>query len=516
MYDIIVAGKSQHKSSFDEIKGDNPHAIWLPDAGSVWHAMRAARKLALTEMFWLVTDELFDVESMDVDFSWKPPVFDRGYPHVWEAREKDGKRIDLFRGLHLIPRGYEVSDSEIEGNCLDNLKIMDNFNITMGTFDIFFAGFDGVRADGDFDELSSKLPGVKSLPGVDNIWQAMDEGAKRARTSMFWLATDELFDVESMDVDFSWKPSPFDRIYPHVWPATEKNGTVIDRFKGLQLIPRGYEVSDSEIEGNCLGSVKMSDNFNIVLRTFDMFFISYDEKYANRHFNMLKRRFPGIKRIHGVDGIANAHRRCAELSETKMFWTIDADTVVDDGFDFSYKPMEYDRGYLHLWNSRNPVNGLEYGWGAVKLWPRELVMSHGGDSYLDYTTSLGFLKIMDDVIATTRFNSDPFRAWRSGFREAVKLARNVREGDAGESLHRLHAWCTISNRVPFAADAVTGANDGLWYYLDTDGPVNVINEFGWLRSVYLDRSDMIKRPWGNGELGSTDILRRLMLDGAHV
>lgn len=511
MYDIIVTGKGRHRSSFDDLLREHPHAVWLPDTNGTWHAMREARKVALTEMFWLITEEMLDAERMDVDFAWKPPVFDRAFPHSWIAVEGNGDRVEPFKGLHLMPRGYEVSESEESNNSLDDVKIMDNFEIVMGPFDIFFAGFDDMRADERFDRIADGLPRAKRLPIVDNIWQAIDEASERSRTNMFWLVTDEISDVDHMDVDFGWKPTIFDRVYPHMWPAAEKNGTRIDRFRGLHLMPRCYEVTESEIEKDLLDSVKIPDNFEIVIRTFDKFFISYDEKYANRHFNLLKRRFPDIKRVHGVEGIANAHRRCAELSDTNMFWTIDADTIVDDGFDFSFKPIEYDRKYLHLWNSRNPVNGLEYGWGAVKLWPRDLVGSHDGGSYLDYTTSVGSLKLIDEVVATSCFNSDPFRAWRSGFREAVKLARNTREGDAGESLHRLHAWCAISNRVPFATDAITGANDGLWYYMNADEPIAQINDFSWLRSFYLDRSERVARDWDNGELSPADILYRLAI-----
>ena len=40
------------------------------------------------------------------------------------------------------------------------------------------------------------------------------------------------------------------------------------------------------------------------------------------------------RRVKGVQGIFNAHKRCAELAYTKSFYVVDADADLEDDFDF--------------------------------------------------------------------------------------------------------------------------------------------------------------------------------------
>lgn len=373
-------------------------------------------------------------------------------------------------------------------------------------YDIIVATKDDDR--GSFESIKEEYPHALWLPDTGNIGKAMRSASNLALTEMYWLITHEFFRARKREVDLAWKPQEFDRVYPHRWDAVQVNGRPMRGYRGLYLIPRSYEITDDMVRSQSLGTVKPVNNFDIITDEYDIFFISYDEKYADKHFGLLQRRFPRVRRIHGVEGIANAHRLCAEQSKGEMFWTVDADTLVDETFDFSYEPEDYDRDYLHVWKSRNPVNGLEYGWGAIKLWPRDMVLAHTG-AYLDFTTSAGDIKVMDDVIATSAFNSDPFRAWRSGFREAVKLSVNVSKGDTTASLSRLHRWCSSATRVPHASDAMRGANDGLWYAMQGRDPLNKINDFWWLRDVYMNRESEISRDWEHGSLTIVRLLEMI-------
>lgn len=215
---------------------------------------------------------------------------------------------------------------------------------------------------------------------------------------------------------------------------------------------------------------------------YDAFFISYDEPNADENWSAFSIRWPHAKRVHGIKGINNAHRRCAELSYTSMFWTVDADTDIDDSFGLDFGVPIWDRQYLHLWYSRNPVNGLEYGYGAVKLWPKQKVLDFNS-TWLDFTMTVGMIKIMPGVVATTRFNTDPYSSWKSGFRETIKLCRL---GDK-DSSKRLWSWLNIKLDVPYAEDAVRGARSAYQYYKENrDRPeaLSMINDFDLLRQHY--------------------------------
>jgi hypothetical protein len=219
---------------------------------------------------------------------------------------------------------------------------------------------------------------------------------------------------------------------------------------------------------------------------YDLFFVSYEEPNADTNWKILKDRFPHAKRVHGIKGIGNAHRYCAINSFTSMFWTVDGDTLIGDQWDFRYTPPVWDKEYLHLWYSQNPVNGLAYGYGAVKLWPRKRVLEHT-ESWLDFTTSVGGIKIIDQVIATTVFNTSEFESWKSAFRESVKLCVNLESTpDDDESRIRLETWMMVANHVAFASWCNVGANDAI-KWVNSDPPdLSVINDFTWLRNKFKE------------------------------
>jgi hypothetical protein len=219
---------------------------------------------------------------------------------------------------------------------------------------------------------------------------------------------------------------------------------------------------------------------------YDLFFVSYEEPNAEENWERLSRRFPHAKRIHGIKGIDNAHRTCAMRSFTKMFWTVDGDTVVDDDWDFSYQPTKWDQDYLHVWYSRNPITGLSYGYGSVKLWPKRRVMQFK-DPWLDFTGSVGGMKIMSDPIAVTRFNTSPFETWKSAFRECVKLMENLHvDSNDTEAASRLLAWINCPLDAEFSKWCQIGASDGMKWYQSNGGNLPLINDFDWLRKAFAE------------------------------
>jgi hypothetical protein len=105
---------------------------------------------------------------------------------------------------------------------------------------------------------------------------------------------------------------------------------------------------------------------------YDIIFISYNEPNADKNFANLKLRFPTAQRVSGVKGIHQAHIAAAKKAFTKMFWVVDGDAEIVDDFNFDYEVSKYDLECVHVWRSKNPVNGLEYGYGGVKLLPKKL------------------------------------------------------------------------------------------------------------------------------------------------
>lgn len=212
---------------------------------------------------------------------------------------------------------------------------------------------------------------------------------------------------------------------------------------------------------------------------YDVFFLSHDEPIAETNWRVLQRYVPTARRIAGVRGIIEAHKACAEASRTSHFFVVDADNEVIDG-DFHYKIPSWDKDYVHLWYARNPLNGLEYGWGGVKLFPKRLVRE-AEITRLDMTTSLP-LKIFPSVKSVTHFNYNPFGTWRSAFREAVKLSQN----DDDESRFRLDAWCATAKGA-YADFSLHGAQTGRHYGETRRGDaksLSIINNYEELRAIF--------------------------------
>jgi hypothetical protein len=225
---------------------------------------------------------------------------------------------------------------------------------------------------------------------------------------------------------------------------------------------------------------------------YDVFFISYEEPNAEDNWKNLKSKIPQARRIHKISGIANAHYKCAQQSFTKMFYTVDGDTIVDDTWDFSFIPAEWDQQYIHLWLSRNQLNSLIYGYGSVKLWPRDLLSSRK-ENWLDFTTSFDKIKIVDNVIATTIFNSSPYETWKSTFREVIKLFFNLsKNANDTDSLNRLEGWKNPSKYADFSHWGYKGYQDAEKFCFSSVDHISSINDFAWLKTFFMQQYPDVK------------------------
>lgn len=221
---------------------------------------------------------------------------------------------------------------------------------------------------------------------------------------------------------------------------------------------------------------------------YDIIFISYQEPNADKNYKNLKNRFPMAKRVHGVKGIHQAHIAAAKKSFTKMFWVVDADAIIIDDFEFDYEVSEWDLDTVHVWRSKNPINGLVYGYGGVKLLPRKLTINMD-TSKPDMTTSISEkFKAVNQISNITLFNTDPFNTWKSAFRECVKLSSQIIDRQKNdETRRRLKTWQTVGEDKPFGKYAISGAKAGTEYgkkHQNSPENLSKINDFDWLKEKF--------------------------------
>ena len=110
---------------------------------------------------------------------------------------------------------------------------------------------------------------------------------------------------------------------------------------------------------------------------YDIIYLSYDEPNAEQNYADLCAKVPWAKRVHGVKGSDSAHKACAELSETDRFITIDGDNRIRPNFlnqEINFEEHTDLQSCVISWAGKNIVNGLMYGNGGIKCWPKDFVL----------------------------------------------------------------------------------------------------------------------------------------------
>lgn len=275
-----------------------------------------------------------------------------------------------------------------------------------------------------------------------------------------------------------------------VYNVEEWDETYIHQFenngiKGVYLIPYRYKFKKDRLDE--FENKKIIDTTNLfyLIPDYEIFFLSCGEPFADEHFQLVKNRFPFAQRIDGVKGIYAAHKVAAIKSRTKHFWVVDADTLVSDDFCFNFKvdPVEFD--VVHIWHSKNDINDAVYGNGGIKLLPKFLFdIEH--TNKIDITTGLSDqIKILPELASTHCIGKTPYIAWRTGFREAVKLTLQ----DDADSQQRLQSWMTRGLSKLNGGYAVLGAKSGNKYALSNSLDklkIAKINDYAWLHSQFKE------------------------------
>jgi hypothetical protein len=222
--------------------------------------------------------------------------------------------------------------------------------------------------------------------------------------------------------------------------------------------------------------------------TLDVFMIKFDEPDVGANFARLRTVAPHSILIEGISGIRSAHVVCARRATTSHFWIVDADSRILDGFSFQleFQPRSDE---VAVWRAKNPINGLVYGHGGVKLFPSNAFCNAAENQSIDLATRLTHRYRVVPVLASEhRFNMTPLLAWRSAFRECVKLAAGFPQ--AGQkAAQRLATWCSIANEQRHSGWCLRGARDGRDYALANicnSEKLIRINDYSWLGKLFFE------------------------------
>ena len=237
----------------------------------------------------------------------------------------------------------------------------------------------------------------------------------------------------------------------------------------------------------------------------DIFYISYDEPNCEENWADLLNKVPWAKRVHGVKGFDAAHKQCAEQSETDRFITVDGDNIVMDEFfentlDFPEKDHDGNdiSESIFSWNAKNLLNGLVYGNGGLKCWPKEYTLgintheaATDGEG-MEFCWKLNYIQ-MNDIFSEVHQTASPFQAFRAGFREGVKLsldqgarvkANVFKDNIWYGNFNRLNVWCNIGTDVVNGWWAIYGARLGCEKTVLSDWDTNLISDYDWFKDFF--------------------------------
>ena len=245
----------------------------------------------------------------------------------------------------------------------------------------------------------------------------------------------------------------------------------------------------------------MSNKFRVI--DYDIIYLSYDEPNAEKNYADLCTKVPWAKRVHGVEGSDAAHKACAELSETDRFITVDGDNIVRPGFleQILDIPQGSDlESSVISWCGKNEINGLMYGNGGLKFWPKEYVLNmrthENADAdniaaQVDFCWDLQYIQ-QNSCYSDVHNNTTAQQAWRAGFREGVKMALDQGAKPTKEqllkghwkNLHRLWIWLMIGADVQNGDWAILGARAGLYMTMCTDWDFVQVRDFKYLNDLW--------------------------------
>jgi hypothetical protein len=234
--------------------------------------------------------------------------------------------------------------------------------------------------------------------------------------------------------------------------------------------------------------------------------LSYDEPNAEKNYADLCKKVPWAKRVHGVKGSDAAHKACAKLSETDRFITVDGDNIINESFlqqELDFEEHSNLENAVISWCGQNIINGLMYGNGGLKCWPKEYVLNmrthENADpdnihAQVDFCWNVDYIQ-QNSCFSTVHNNFTAQQAWRAGFREGVKLAldRGAKvhpsvflQKTHWRCLHMLYVWTMVGADVVNGDWAILGARAGLYKTMCTEWDYVQVRDFEYLNSLWKD------------------------------
>ena len=220
-------------------------------------------------------------------------------------------------------------------------------------------------------------------------------------------------------------------------------------------------------------------------KPLDIIFISNGETHAQRNYDHLvniTRDVPNrLVHIKGVKGRAEAYKAAAAASKTDWFFAVFAKLEVDIDFDWAWQIDRLQNPKHYVFYARNPTVGINYGHASIIAYNKQLTLDNKAEG-LDFTLDQPH-EVVSIHSGITHYDGDIHTAWRTSFRETIKLYKNICDGNFVEvSQERLDKWCSSNGTIEGDWNA-KGGQDGVAYYKEVKGDFKLLKlsyDWEWL------------------------------------
>lgn len=397
----------------------------IPFVGSYFDILKAVVNDVKTEYFWFFSN-FVDLE--DIDLNFRPEQHEREQIHVWHTDSNKEGNVMLIPTIHFKKQMYEI-------NFLRDYK----------------------------DINYHRQPNIFHAPLEKKQFQLQDplKSYNEHNRSYVWLI--------NKDISFENTPD----FYPSFW-EDEKMYTW-GETKDILLVPGGRNLQQFyDIERH------VHFDFDYKVKPMDIVFISYDEPGANDRFEKLKAKYPRAKWCKNIQGQTKAYQTAADMSETDYFFAVFPKIDVVEDFKFDFQPDRLKNPCHYIFDCYNSVIDCTYGHDGIILYNKKLVLETS-DPGLDFTLSKA-VTVVPILSALNKLEETPLLAWRTAFREVIKLKL---QKPTVENNYRLKKWLTLG-KGKNAQWVYIGAQDGVKFLKEGNDPYKSY-DFDIIKNMFEQR-----------------------------
>jgi hypothetical protein len=163
------------------------------------------------------------------------------------------------------------------------------------------------------------------------------------------------------------------------------------------------------------------------MKTFDVFFISYDEPNAEVNFDCLLDKFKESKRIEGIDGTSNAYAEVFKQATTDFVYIVEGDNFVLDTFKFT-EPVDDN---IHAWPCINRSTQTNSFNGGIKLFPVEPMKTHSFNK-VDVLLGIDYPCFYEEIAGSVHaFDTDEVHTVSHTIKQYLRLSMMKNVGEPG-------------------------------------------------------------------------------------